>query len=743
MKINKAVPWLERRRKKTLDERDLHYLKKETKLNGRYIIKSVLGEGGFGITYYGEDDLFGNEVAIKEFFPQGIVTRNNEYTDNVTVTYAKQDEAFLAGKKRFIGEARVMAKFNGDQGIVNVTDFFEANNTAYIVMEYLDGITLKEYLKGNRQIPVDELMGLLAPLLESLDDVHQSGLIHRDISPDNIMVLKDGSVKLMDFGAARDYTEFGEKSLSIVLKPGYAPAEQYQSRGVQGPWTDIYALCATIYKCITGKTPEDSIQRVMEDDLKKPSELGVDISPQIEKTLLKGMSIAPKDRYQNLKDLCEDLYKDYMEEEESLDESPIEAEPAETLEKNSAGSQKISERKSEIPKTSIESQESFEEGTESFKKEKDLVKDSEKEHLQKNSEIFKEDTQPESLKEYNTVSVKHNFEENAGESTEIKMQKGDAKEADSQKNSQDSLEQTPKKRSKKGLLIAVILCLLIAGGGYHFYQKSLEREVPNLVNKSFDSAKAEAAGDDDSLILVELDQAYSDTVKKGNIISQDIKAGTILKKGDTIRVTVSKGALVTIPDVAGKKKAKAKEMITNAKLIMKVSDRKWSDKVAKGKVISQDKKAGEKIEEGNTISVVISKGVEQVKVPKVEGKTLEEAQKALKKAKLKVDSSRTYSSSVEEGKIISQSIASGTTVDKNTTVKVAISLGKEPEPEPVYRSTSSSSSSGSSSASRKSYSRSSSSSRKSSSSSSSRKSSGSKKKSSGGGDSINNWNLVN
>lgn len=680
-----------------MDERDLHYLKKETKLNGRYIITSVLGEGGFGITYYGVDDLFGNEVAIKEFFPQGIVTRNNEYTDNVTVTYAKQDEAFLAGKKRFIGEARVMAKFNGNQGIVNVTDFFEANNTAYIVMEYLDGITLKEYLKGNRQIPVDELM---------------------------------------DFGAARDYTEFGEKSLSIVLKPGYAPAEQYQSRGVQGPWTDIYALCATIYKCITGKTPEDSIQRVMEDELKKPSELGVDISPQIEKTLLKGMSIAPKDRYQNLKDLCEDLYKDYMEEEESLEESQkeTEVEPAETLEKSSSESQETSKRESE---TSKESQEIFEEESEALKKEKDSVEDLEKERVQKNSEIFKGDTQPESLKEHNTVEAEQSFEEETKENTKVKMQKEPEGETDSQKNSQDSSKQTQKKRSKKGLLIAVILCFLIAGAGYHFYQKSLEREVPNLVNKSFDSAKAEAAGDDDSLVLVELDQAYSDTVKKGNIISQDIKAGTILKKGDTIRVTVSKGALVTIPDVAGKKKAKAKETITNAKLIMKVSDRKWSDKVAKGKVISQDKKAGEKIEEGNTISVVISKGVEQVKVPKVEGETLEEAQKALKKAKLKVDSSRTYSSSVEEGKIISQSIASGKTVDKNTTVKVVISLGKEPEPEPVYRPSSSSSSSGSSSSGRKSYRRSGSS------SSSSRKSSGSKKKSSGGGDSINNWNLVN
>lgn len=238
-------------------------------------------------------------------------------------------------------------------------------------------------------------------------------------------------------------------------------------------------------------------------------------------------------------------------------------------------------------------------------------------------------------------------------------------------------------------------------------------------------------------IILQAAESLGKIHEEGNIISQDIKAGTILKKGDTIRVTVSKGALVTIPDVAGKKKAKAKETITNAKLIMKVSDRKWSDKVAKGKVISQDKKAGEKIEEGNTISVVISKGVEQVKVPKVEGETLEEAQKALKKAKLKVDSSRTYSSSVEEGKIISQSIASGKTVDKNTTVKVVISLGKEPEPEPVYRPSSSSSSSGSSSSGRKSYRRSGSS------SSSSRKSSGSKKKSSGGGDSINNWNLVN
>lgn len=627
-----------------MEERDLHYLKQDTELNGRYEIKSILGEGGFGITYYGVDSLFGKSVAIKEYFPQGLVTRNNELTNDITVTYAKQDEAYVAGKRRFISEARVMAKFNKDQGIVGVTDFFESNNTAYIVMEYLDGVTLKEYLQGNKRIPVEELLELLAPLLESLDDLHRSGLIHRDISPDNIMVLRTGGVKLMDFGAARDYTEFGEKSLSIVLKPGYAPAEQYQSRGVQGPWTDIYALCATMYKCITGETPEDSIQRVMEDELKKPSELGIAISPQVEKTILKGMSVSPKERYQNLGEFCRDLYKEYTQEDEQKTESGGE----DSLKQIS----KAEETKTEAKNVSVASSENKKSGM------------------------------------------------------------------------------------KKGILVAAILCIIIGGsaGGYYLYQKSLEREVPNVVNVSYDTAAAQAAGDDNSLELVKSKEEYSDTVKKGDIISQDVKAGTILKKGDKIHVVISKGALVTVPNVKNKKKDKAKELIEKNKLTMSVSGKKWSDKIKKGNVISQNVEAGKKIEEGNNIAVVISKGVEQVKVPDVEGKTLEEAKKLLKKAKLKVDSTSIYSDSVAEGKVISQSIKAGKTVDKNKTVTLTVSLGEKPEP--VYtapaRSSSSSSSSGSSS--------------RSSRSSSSRKSSSggsSKKKSSGGKSTLEHWNLVN
>ena len=294
-------------------EENLHCLRKGTRLIGRYIIEGVLGQGGFGITYLGIDELHEKKVAIKEFFPQGIVTRNIEYQDTVTVTFVGEKDNYEKGKERFLKEARTMAKFSKDEGIVKALDFFEINNTAYIVMEYLEGITLKQYLRENQRIAPEDLIELLVPLIESLDEIHSQGMIHRDISPDNIMVLPDGRIKLMDFGAARDYTEFGEKSLSIVLKPGYAPPEQYQTHGIQGPWTDIYALCATMYKCITGENPPDAIERVMDDSLKKISEFGIAIPPQEEAAIIKGMSVSAKDRYQDIKDLCEDLYGGYEE----------------------------------------------------------------------------------------------------------------------------------------------------------------------------------------------------------------------------------------------------------------------------------------------------------------------------------------------------------------------------------------------------------------------------------------------
>lgn len=289
-------------------EKNSYSLQRNTGLIGRYVIQEVLGQGGFGITYLGIDKLYGNKVAIKEYYPQEIAMRKAQYEDVVTVTSIEEKNNYDKGKKRFLDEAQVMARFNKNEGIVKILDFFEANNTAYIVMEYLEGITLKQYLGKYGVIQFRNLIEMMLPLLEALIEIHSQGLIHRDISPDNIMVQHNGKLKLMDFGAARDYTESGNKSLTVILKPGYAPPEQYQTHGVQGPWTDIYALCATIYKCLTGITPPDAIARVMDDKFKEPDQLDGKLSPDIKKILWKGMNIFPEERYQDIGEFGEDVY---------------------------------------------------------------------------------------------------------------------------------------------------------------------------------------------------------------------------------------------------------------------------------------------------------------------------------------------------------------------------------------------------------------------------------------------------
>ena len=302
-------------------EKNSYSLQRNTGLIGRYVIQEVLGQGGFGITYLGIDKLYGNKVAIKEYYPQKIAMRKAQYEDVVTVTSIEEKNNYDKDKKRFLDEAQVMARFNKNEGIVKILDFFEANNTAYIVMEYLEGITLKQYLGKYGVLQFRNLIEMMLPLLEALIEIHSQGLIHRDISPDNIMVQHNGKLKLMDFGAARDYTESGNKSLTVILKPGYAPPEQYQTHGVQGPWTDIYALCATIYKCLTGITPPDAIARVMDDKFKEPDQLDGKLSPDIKKILWKGMNIFPEERYQDIvefgEDVCDALF--IPEENKKLD----------------------------------------------------------------------------------------------------------------------------------------------------------------------------------------------------------------------------------------------------------------------------------------------------------------------------------------------------------------------------------------------------------------------------------------
>ena len=291
--------------------KSLHQLPPGTLLQNRYQIDQVLGEGGFGITYLGTDRMLEMTVAVKEFYPHGYAVRNS--ASSLQITLVSGQGLFDKWRERFLTEARTLAKCTNVPSIVQVRDFFEENNTAYIVMEYLSGCSLQDYIMQNGIIPADRMFSYMIPLVRDLDNVHRLGLIHRDISPDNIMLMPDDTLKLFDFGAARYFSDEEHRTLSIMLKPGYAPEEQYRTKGVQGAWTDIYAICATIYKCITGVTPPDSLERINEDELRTPADLGCGISAGMEQVLLKGMSIRAEDRYQNaasLADAMENSMKD-------------------------------------------------------------------------------------------------------------------------------------------------------------------------------------------------------------------------------------------------------------------------------------------------------------------------------------------------------------------------------------------------------------------------------------------------
>lgn len=271
--------------------------------NNRYVIGTCIGFGGFGITYKAWDNVLETVVAVKEYYPTGLVQRVPGKPQAIIYTGESKEE-YMQGLERFLDEAKNMAKFVDNPNIVHVDAFFEENNTAYLVMEYLPGMTLKSYLKSKGgRIGCEEVIPIADAVITALKEIHAGGIIHRDISPDNIMLCNDGRIKLLDFGAARFSDADQERTRSIILKPGFAPPEQYQAKSKQGPWTDIYALCATVYRAITGVLPDESVNRVIEDTVQSPIQIYSDIPERISNTVMKGMSIYPEIRFSNVDEL--------------------------------------------------------------------------------------------------------------------------------------------------------------------------------------------------------------------------------------------------------------------------------------------------------------------------------------------------------------------------------------------------------------------------------------------------------
>lgn len=291
------------------ESQEVYCLAPGTLLAGRYVIGQKLGMGGFGITYKAWDCKLETVMAVKEYFPSGIVNRL-PHTNGVILASHKHEKDFLYGKNRFIEEARNLAKFNSHPNIVNVFEYFEENNTAYIVMEFLDGKTLGETIKEQdyQPIPWEQCVDIAVSLCAALRSIHKENILHRDISPNNIMLCNDGKVKLFDFGAARFAS--GIENLTIVVKPGFAPPEQYNRVDSQGPSTDIYALGATLYYALTGEIPEESTDRKKEDALAAPEKVNPDIPHYISVTIMRAMAIEPQYRFDNVDDFEKGLLQE-------------------------------------------------------------------------------------------------------------------------------------------------------------------------------------------------------------------------------------------------------------------------------------------------------------------------------------------------------------------------------------------------------------------------------------------------
>jgi len=283
-------------------------------LKEQYLIGRVLGQGGFGTTYMGWDLYLDTPVAIKEYYPTGTVMRESNITLSVTNCTNDDGVHFQNSKERFLREAKSLARFTQMRGIVQIKNFFLANNTAYIVMEYVEGITLKQYVKNQGgKLNAAETFTILKPVMEDLCKVHRTGLVHRDISPDNIMMLPDGGTKILDFGAVKDVATAAPgkdltKSTQAILKQGYAPIEQYLKKGSLGAWTDVYALCATIFYCLCGETPQSAPERMLEGEQINWTEIAPDLTEKQVKALEHGMQIRAENRTVSVDQLYQELF---------------------------------------------------------------------------------------------------------------------------------------------------------------------------------------------------------------------------------------------------------------------------------------------------------------------------------------------------------------------------------------------------------------------------------------------------
>ena len=559
-------------------------------LKDTYIIGKVLGYGGFGVTYLGWNKVLKQKVAIKEYLPSEFSTRMPGQS-HVTVFNGEKAEQFHDGVMKFVEEANRLAQFRNTDGIVRIFESFHENRTAYIVMEYLDGQTLTKHLENTGKLAGDEAVRLMMPIIQSLRTVHEYGIIHRDIAPDNIMVTKSGQVKLIDFGAARYATTSHSRSLTVVIKPGYSPEEQYRSQGDQGPWTDVYAVGATMYRMVTGQAPPDAMERraffegKKKDILNPVSKYSKKIGDNLETAILNAMNVRIEDRTPDMAA----------------------------------------------------------------------------------------------------------FEHELTTQGEVRRRRGTIRKID--------MLRWPlwmKVAIPAAACAVIALTYLFLTGAIGFSVSLKERSsvpegmarVPSVVSNDLEKAEEKTRN---KFIMQITGKEESDSIPENLVLSQSIEAGSVVRINSLLEIVISAGAesepvideegRVIAADLQFRSMETATRMLEGQGMVV-IIEEEPSDVVAEGLVIRQIPVAGTPLARGAEVILIISVGSPPFDMPGVIGMDESEARAQLNDKGLSVDVAYIHSDDVEEGGVISQSLAAGSPVQRGEVVSITVSSGPDTSQQP-------------------------------------------------------------
>ena len=693
-------------------KKELLHIDAGTVLIDRYLIGNALGFGGFGVTYIGYDQKLKRKVAIKEYLPSEFATRALHQPEVMINNNEKKMQQFSAGMKKFLDEAKKLAKLSSLDGIVHIYDSFEANRTAYIVMEYLEGETLASYMKREKKLTEEAAMDIIVPVLQTLEEVHHSGIIHRDIAPDNIFLAKgqDGKthVKLIDFGASRYASTSHSKSLTVLIKPGYSPAEQYQSNGEQGTFTDVYAVGAVLYHLVTGVRPEDAFERRTQiqsggkDPLKDPSCYNDELSENFENALMNALSVRVEDRSETADAFLQELIsgepvKRRVSSIRRIDFMrwplwakigvPASAAAAITLIvllaagvigfKGAMGVYKLPDGMTRVPDTINANVEDAQKWLKDAALQVTQAGTVYSPGLPENV-VLAQDVSAGSVVMKNTMlsltvstgkeiyqmpDLTGMTEDYARQALEcmgvaVTMQDGEKNGVSAGCVTAQSIE--PYAEIGTGDEVTLTVSRGIRGA---------DGAAPYLVGLSYENALGAAA--EAGLTLTVTRKEFSHDCAEPTIKTQAVQASETAADGTVGVELLMPWHSFQMPNLNYKTEGDAAQILANMGVHANVSQES-NELIAAGLVFAQDRAKGETLEPGDTVAITVSTGGKPFAMPSIVGMSESEAKKLLAEAGLAVEVEYSYDANAKEGNIISQGIEANTDVTRGTTVKLVV-----------------------------------------------------------------------